>query len=153
MKHRFLLLGLLGAALLLAGCADAGSGPGGGGASPTATSAPVVSLVRTGGFAGVTDQVTVAADGTWSATDRTGGRRTGRLSEQQRAELDRLAGDPALAREAGRVPSPSNCADTYSYQLTVGGVRVDFVDCPTDTDPPPTAAAIVGLVTRAVWGG
>jgi hypothetical protein len=152
MNRRLLLGGLLGAVLLLPGCAGAGT-PSGQPANSPSSGGTVVSLVRTGGFAGMNDEVSVAADGSWSATDRTGGRRTGRLTEQQRAELDRLTADPALRGESDLEPSPSTCADAYSYRLTVGSVRVGFVDCPTGPAPPPTAAAIVRLLSKAVWGG
>ena len=149
--------------LLLAACGggagggDAGGGTGGPGrpggeTSTSPSSGPAISLTRTGGFAGVGDEVQVAGDGTWSATDRAGGRRTGRLSGEQHAELARLATDPGLAAEAGRAREPTRCADTYAYVVTVGTVRVGFVDCPTDEDPPPVAAAIVRLVSRAAWG-
>ena len=46
--------------------------------------------------------------------------------------------------------SPTSCADFYSYALTVNGMRISFVDCPTDTDRPEAAHAIVMLVTQAV---
>ncbi|HEU4346559.1 MAG TPA: hypothetical protein VFR35_02100 [Actinoplanes sp.] len=145
--------------VLAAGCGGAagpGGGattePGGGGSSsPTATSAPAVSVVRTGGFAGVNDQVTIAPDGTWTATDRAGGARSGRLSARDRDALTRLAGDPGLAGEATQTRPPTRCADTYAYAVTVGDVRVGYVACPTDPAPPRVAAGIVELVEPAVW--
>jgi hypothetical protein len=119
-------------------------------ASPSATD-PVVSLVRTGGFAGVNDRVSIAGDGSWTVTDRTSAQRTGRLTEQQRDSLRRLAADPRLGQESKRTQGPSRCADVYQYVLTVNEVRISFIDCPTDADLPEAAKAVIDLVTRSVW--
>lgn len=113
---------------------------------------PVVTLVRTGGFAGMHDQVTIGADGTWTATDRGGNRRSGRLTDQQRTQLRGLAADPRLANEAAQARPPTKCADVFEYELTVNTTRTKFVDCPTDADLPRAAIAVVALVTQAVWG-
>src|SRR6266516_5967938 len=111
MSRGKLLSLLLVTIVALSGCADS-SGAGMESASPSAAS-PVVSLVRTGGLAGVHDQVTIGADGSWTVTDRTGARRTGRLTEQQSGALRALASDPRLVRESARVQGPSKCADVY----------------------------------------
>jgi len=113
---------------------------------------PVVTLVRTGGFAGVHDQVTIGADGTWTATDRGGNQRSGRLSDQQREKLRGLAADPRLANEATQARAATKCADVFEYALTVNTTRVKFIDCPTDKDLPRAAIAVVALVTQTVWG-
>jgi hypothetical protein len=136
---------------LLAGCGDrAGVGMDSASASPPAGD-PAVSLVRTGGFAGVHDQAVIAPDGAWTATDRAGTQRSGRLTDAQRDALRRLAADPRLAREAARTQGPTRCADVYEYDLTVDAVRVHFIDCPTDPDRPAAAAAVVTWVARTVW--
>jgi hypothetical protein len=139
---------------VLAACAEAGDRPGGAASSapPSTGPGPALSLTRTGGFAGVDDQVVVAADGTWSVTDRAGAHRSGQLSEQQRATLARLAEDPGLAAESALTREPTKCADAYTYAVAVRAVRVGFVDCPTDAAPPRVAAGIVQLVGQAVWG-
>ena len=148
----------VGSALLLASAACGESAAGGGsggspagssGASPGSTA--TVSVTRSGGFAGVGDRVEIAADGTWTATDRDGARRTGQLSGRQRTELAELARDPGLAAEATQTRPPTRCADAFTYEVTVGGTRVSFVDCPTDPEPPRVAAGIVGLVRQAVF--
>jgi hypothetical protein len=135
---------------LLAACAK---NPGGAmnSASPSATD-PVVSLVRTGGIAGIADKVTIARDGSWTATDRAGTQRTGQLTEQQRESLRSLAADPRLREESKRTQGPSRCADIYQYTLTVDEVRISFLDCPTDEDLPVAAKAVIALVTGSVWG-
>lgn len=111
-----------------------------------------VSLVRSGGFAGLRDEIAVDPDGAWRSTGESKGRRAGRLTEAQRADLARLAAYPRLRDESARSPGSSRCSDAYTYALTVGTVRVSFVDCSADTGTPPAAAALVAFVTRAVWG-
>jgi hypothetical protein len=146
--------------LLLAACAGGTEEPAGGASSPPAASTPVaagvaVSLTRTGGFAGVDDRVEIAADGTWTATGRTGGSRRGQLSVEDRASLVTLVTDPGLAAEAAgssETGAPTRCADTFAYVVTVRAARVSFVDCPAGGDSPRVAAAIVELVRHAVWG-
>ncbi len=120
--------------------------------APPSAASPVVSLVRTGGLAGVHDQVTIGADGSWTVTDRTGARRTGRLTEQQSGALRALASDPRLVRESARVQGPSKCADVYDYVLTVNSTKISFIDCPTDENLPQASIALIELVTRAAWG-
>jgi hypothetical protein len=110
-----------------------------------------LSLLRTGGFAGVRDEVVVDDSGGWSLTDRTGGHRVGRLTGEQLEELRRLESDPRLSAESARSQEPSRCTDSFGYTLTVHGMRIDLVDCPTDADVPPAAAAVVRLVAQVVW--
>jgi hypothetical protein len=134
--------------LSVAACARE-TGAGTGSPSPAA-SGGTVTVVRSGGLAGVHDEFVVDPSGTWTVTDRTGGRRTGHLTDQQRATLARLATDPRLPDEARRTQGPSHCADVYAYAVTVNAVRISFVDCAADDGRPATAAAIVTLVTQAV---
>ena len=136
-------LGALVVAVLLT-LAACDSGTGGTGAGVALT------LTRTGGFAGVHDEIVIDADGGWRATDRAGNQRTGRLTDQQRDNLRALAADPRLTGEAARSPAPTRCADVYNYALTVNTLRIGFVDCHTDADPPPAARAIVTAVTEVV---
>ncbi|MDT0529594.1 hypothetical protein RM555_11410 [Micromonospora sp. DSM 115977] len=116
--------------------------------APTAAAARVV-LTRSGGFAGRGDTVTVEPDGRWSAVDRAGSRRTGRLSGADLDRLRRLVADPALAAEAGRPSAPTACHDAFDYRLTVGAVETGYVDCPSDAAPPPTTRAVVELLLAA----
>jgi len=152
MNHRLLAgIAITASLILLVACAAGTNRPAGQTSTPPAAG-PAVSLVRTGGLAGVHDQVVVAADGTWSATDRAGARRTGHLSGQQHATLTRLAGDPGIAAESARTQAPTRCADAYTYDLTVRASRVVFVDCPTDAGRPPVATQVIQLISQAVWG-
>jgi hypothetical protein len=149
-------VGAMMVAVLLwcAACAVPAHRGGGTGAGAPTSATPVagvaLTVLRTGGFAGVNDEIAVDADGGWTVTDRAGRHRTGRLTGEQRATLRGLATDPRLVEESKRAPGESRCADTFRYTLAVNSVRISFVDCPTDADQPQAARAVVTLVTRAV---
>ncbi|MEH1017512.1 hypothetical protein V6U90_31065 [Micromonospora sp. CPCC 206060] len=113
-----------------------------------ATNVRVV-LTRAGGIAGKGETITVEPKGTWTVTDRAGGRRTGRLSTTERNRLSELTNDPRLATEAAQAPGGTNCRDVFTYTLSAGAYRVTFTDCPTDTGRPAAALAIVDLLTTA----
>ncbi|MEU9510240.1 hypothetical protein AB0D32_28615 [Micromonospora sp. NPDC048170] len=115
---------------------------------PTATAARVV-LTRSGGIAGRGDTVTVEPDGRWTAVDRAGSRRTGRLSVADLDRLRRLVADPALTAEAGHPSAPTNCRDAFTYRLSVGGFETGYVDCPTDGSAPRRTREVVELLVGA----
>src|SRR5437773_5735881 len=96
-------------------------GPGG---APAATR---VVLTRTGGIAGVMQQVEIAPDGSWTYTDkRTGHPERGQLDAAQRAELARMVADPALVQEARQRPGPGVCNDAFVYRVTVGELSFGY---------------------------
>ncbi|WP_377513469.1 protealysin inhibitor emfourin [Micromonospora vulcania] len=118
------------------------------GTGATGAAGPV-QLTRSGGFAGRGDRVTVEPDGRWTAVDRAGSRRTGKLSAADLGRLRGLAADPRLASES-RVPTASTgCADAFTYRLSVGTIETGYVDCPSETTPPPATRALVELLLRA----
>ncbi|MGW0436583.1 protealysin inhibitor emfourin [Micromonospora sp. NPDC003197] len=119
--------------------ASPGQPPAGGGA---------VTIVRTGGFAGVWQSLTVGSDGRWTYHDRPNDRdvETGTLTAAQQTQLRTLLGDPALAAEAARKPGPPACADGFSYTLTTGSSTVSWLDC---GDAPKTAGSVVRLLEDA----
>ena len=56
-----------------------------------------LTLVRTGGFVGVNQTITIAADGSWTYVDkRAGTTSTGRLRPDQVAQLVKLLQDPSV---------------------------------------------------------
>ncbi|MGC5289182.1 hypothetical protein [Micromonospora sp. DT231] len=117
---------------------------------PGTGGAPTRVILRTsGGFAGRGDAVTVEPDGRWTAVDRAGSRRTGRLTPADLGGLSGLAADPRLAAEARRPTSSTTCSDAFTYRLTVGSVETGYVDCPADTAPPPATQALVKLLLRS----
>jgi hypothetical protein len=141
--------------LLVAACAPGGTGSGGPSASPSAAGDEAsVAVVRSGGFAGLRDTVTVEPGGRWTATDKAGGTKVGELNAQQKHELQRLAALPALAEEGRQQRGPTNCRDAFAYTVTVtrpgDQVIVAFSDCPSDENLPQTALAIATLVTGAL---
>ncbi|MGC1214491.1 MAG: hypothetical protein WA890_24925 [Micromonospora sp.] len=127
--------------------ATTGTPPGTGTTSPAQTVR--VMLEKTGGIAGVQDRITVEPDGRWTVVDRSGSSRTGQLSAADLDRLRQLAADPRLATEAAATPGSTNCADAFTYQLTVAGRMTRYVDCPTDPNRPEVTAAVVDLLTRA----
>ncbi|GAA1396811.1 hypothetical protein GCM10009662_11500 [Catellatospora coxensis] len=153
-------------ALLIAACAPAdgvdpaGSPSSGGRVSPSpggsVSPRPAsVSVYRTGGFAGVNDQITVDPAGAWTLTDRAGNTKSGKLTTSERAELQTLAADPRLDTEAARPTAPTTCADAFQYTVSVyrtggaGKVTVMYTDCPSDENLPEAARAITALVGNA----
>jgi hypothetical protein len=94
---------------------------------------------RTGGIAGVQDEVTVQPDGSWGRAG-SGTATRGRLPGDRNATLTRMAADPALRAEATRTSPDGACADAFEYTVSVGDVRVGWTDC--GETPPPAASRI-----------
>ncbi|MCG5448333.1 hypothetical protein [Micromonospora hortensis] len=118
--------------------------------APQASGAATRVMLRSsGGFAGRGDVVTVEPDGQWTAVDRAGSRRFGRLSPADLGRLTALAADPRLAAEARRTTSPTNCADVFTYRVTVGTIETGYADCPAEGPPPPATQDVVKLLLRA----
>ena len=126
--------------LSAAGCAGGAEPPIGG---PQVDRVAPVTVQRTGGIAGVKDEVTVQPDGSWGRTGTASPSR-GRLPADRNETLTRMAADPALQDEAARTPSDSGCADAFEYVLSVGAIRVTWTDC--GTSPPPAASSIARFI-------
>jgi hypothetical protein len=138
------LLALL--AVVAAGCA---SGPSSAGASPNAGAAPSspatinpapaaalpLTFSRTGGFAGVDDQLTIAADGTVTVKRGSAAAPSTSLGAAKLAELNRLLADPALtgptSPPAGRVV----CSDGFVYRFRTPGWTLVTDDCAGHNQP------------------
>lgn len=131
-----------------------GSSPPGPTASPppTTTGAPrltTVTVTRTGGIAGVMQQVQIAPDGSWTYTDKRMGRvEHGKLDAAQWQELARLAADPGLMAEARQSPMPGRCSDAFIYAITVGELTLRYEQCGGPTSRPRTDA-LIALVLAA----
>ncbi|MEU2660314.1 hypothetical protein ABZ615_33975 [Streptomyces sp. NPDC007325] len=112
--------------------ASAGATPGPGASTagstgtPTATEesaaaprsgAVLVEVVVNGGFAGVTNQLVVHEDGSWTVRSKDKDARSGRMSADGLAELRAALEDPAYARVPGR-PSGPPVADGFQYFVT-----------------------------------
>jgi hypothetical protein len=139
--------------------APATTGPGtpspAGTASPGArTPAPptrpptVVTLRRSGGLAGVAQTVIVLLPGGgWAFQDvrRSGDQRLGRLTADQRRQLQSLLASDELAKEARVERKPVKCNDGFVYRLDTGAQKVGWSDC-GDGEEPDTASAIADLL-------
>ena len=131
--------------LATAGCGPRPDQP----APPASTAGRTVTVQRTGGIAGGRDTTVVQPTGEWARTDRTGTRRTGRLTGDQQRELHRLLADPRLPAEAGRSRAPTACRDAFEYLVTIGTMQIGYADCPSDAGQPVAAMAITALVESA----
>jgi hypothetical protein len=123
------------------------------GTATPATSAPASSstdqplpltLSRTGGIAGVQDQVKIDPDGTATVTHRAGKPTTTTLPAKQLAALRGLLADPALAREAKAVDGAGTCADGFQYNLRTPALTIKTTDCGRSKQP--TLAKVITLV-------
>lgn len=144
--------GLALAASTTAACASGHSGATApipaGSMTTTAAAAPNITVQRSGGFAGANDTIDLAPRGSWTATDKSGGRRSGELTADQTARISALAADSRIADEAAATRPATRCRDAYNYVLTVGAVRVAFVDCPADPDQPAASLVLTKQVLR-----
>ncbi|SCG35032.1 hypothetical protein GA0074704_0164 [Micromonospora siamensis] len=104
-------------------------------------------LVRSGGFAGREETVTVEPDGSWTV-EGAGSRRTGRIAGADLDRLRQLLADPRLSTEADAPATPTNCADAFEYRLTVGQRTTGYVDCPGEDGSARVTAAVVELLVR-----
>ncbi len=104
----------------------------------TSTVKPVkVTLLRSGGVAGVRDELVVATSGKWTYTTHRD-TESGRLSSRLTTKLHRLANDPRLAAEA-RKSKPGfgeQCPDSFQYRLTAGEVTVHQSGCGEQPERP-----------------
>jgi hypothetical protein len=145
--RRWLALATFAVVVLLTGCAQAQQGGAAAGGTTGPTSSPGgkamdrVTITRTGGFAGVNQELTVMPDGGWTYTDkRSGNSQRGQLTADQMTQLGRLVSDPnfAQARAASRGAS---CADTFIYTVAVGDLSINFDEC-NGKDQPAVKAVI-----------
>lgn len=121
------------------------------GSSSTATAQPAfpLTIVRTGGVAGLKDTVVVQADGSTTVTSRTGTATTCRIGS---AELAILSGEATAAVTAATTSVPDATpdhviADAISTTLTAGS-RGPY----TSVEPPDPAPAWVGGLLDDVTG-
>ncbi|NES39031.1 hypothetical protein G3554_23185 [Micromonospora sp. PPF5-17] len=105
-----------------------------------------VTVQRSGGLAGVTQEIVVESDGRWryrvSRGRDAGTAKTGRLNAAQLKRLHLLLGDPSF----GSAFYPRSCADGFHYSLRTGQRRVEWDDCGRG-NPAEVVRAIVALLT------
>jgi hypothetical protein len=100
---------------------------------PPSSRALPLTLTRSGGIRGASDEITVQPDGTAVVT-RDGAQpvRT-KLSPENLAALRTLVADPALVREGSR--GTTVCNDGYQYRLRTPSVLVTTNDCGARSRP------------------
>lgn len=109
-----------------------------------------VTLVRSGGLAGLSESITVQPDGRWKLGNANSTVRTGQLSDAQMSRLQALVADPRLAAEAGRgLSTTTRCNDTFSYLLMVDHQVIKYEECPGQEEPPKVTMEIITLLRRA----
>ncbi len=114
--------------------------------APTAVAQPLpLTLSRTGGIAGVQDQVEIDVNGMATVTHKAGKPTTTTLSAEELAALRALLTDPALVREAKAADGAGpQCADGFQYALRTPGLSVKSTDCGRSKQP--TLAKVISLV-------
>jgi hypothetical protein len=128
MRRVVLLLLTAGAlALALAGC---GPAPAAGPTDPTTPAAvglQPMTLTRTGGIAGVHEQLRVDPDGRWSYSGRRALPSTGQLDEAARTRLAQIQADTGLPDEIRGIPDVG-CCDQFTYELRIAERSYTFED-------------------------
>jgi hypothetical protein len=134
---RLVVLPVAVAALILVGCAPAETVQ-----SPTSPATiqdialPPIEIIRTGGFAGVHQALSIDSAGAWS-----GPAGSGRLSDAAQAQLAQIVADPDLPGEAAAATT-GQCCDMFEYELRVGGQTYAF----GEPDLGPLLIELLGLL-------
>jgi hypothetical protein len=133
-------------ALVLSGCASTGGPPGPAASTPgPAGVVPPITVIRTGGIAGVHDTLHVDATGAWTLTNKAGVTKNGTFTAADLAALAPLASDPRLLTEATVPPPATKCRDAFNYAVAIAGMHISYTDCPTDPTPEATVALVQKL--------
>jgi hypothetical protein len=111
--------------LALAGCTTAGPTTVPTNAATTAASQPAptlspVEIIRTGGFGGVHQSLSVDSDGRWRSDVG-----SGQLSAHARSRVAAILLDPALRSQVASA-TPDQCCDMFQYELCVNGHTYRF---------------------------
>lgn len=85
-----------------------------------------VSFVRSGGFAGLTDQIEIAVDGSYTISHNDGSSESGHLAPDRTQELASLLAQSQLFDSDHSFETPG--ADQFSYTVTYNGHTVTAVD-------------------------
>jgi hypothetical protein len=118
--------------------------------SPVVTALPIT-LLRTGGIAGVHDWAYIDPTGAWQSSNKAGEKKTGQLTQEQFTQLQALAHDPHVAVEAATPTKAPSCMDGFNYSVTVDVSEILFQDCAHSSEPR-VAKAILGVVQGAIPG-
>ena len=133
------LLAIAAIALLAVTACGAGTaGLAGPGTSPNQTAAPsgplpaLVTIDRSGGFAGIRQRIVIEKTGAWTVTGPAGAVRTGLLPPDQVGSLRKLIDGTTWWAGSSRPPSPADCPDGYVYVVAIGEHTATADDCALD---------------------
>jgi hypothetical protein len=133
-------LAVLGAcaAVLVAGCGDdaAPEKPGSG---------ALVTYARSGGVASVPEQLVLQPDGMATVEAGIDGARAS--FELEPNELEQLRAELEAADFGALEPSPTVCADCFSYQVVYGGNTISYDEADSPPDSVTTVVAHLGQIT------
>lgn len=127
--RRLVVLLVTTAALALAGGCASRYADRAGIPAPTMGDAPRVQVIRSGGFAGVRDVISVDPNGRWTFTNRKASSETGLMDAATRNRLTELVNDPRLPAAAARATPAPGCADQFLYELHVDTDVYNFDAC------------------------
>lgn len=124
------------------------SGPGSASAAPSTSSAPPqtsssptdgkvmpghatqVIVTKSGGFAGLSQRVVIAEDGSWTYTDdRANTTENGKLPADKLTSLQQLATAEGLFTPDKKEGLHRDCADMFTYGVTVGDMTTQSDNC------------------------
>jgi hypothetical protein len=114
--------------------------PSGGPGTTLPPSIKTITVMRSGGLAGLQQTLTITADGSWTFVDKRANVPTtsGRLSPDQLRQLTTWVTDPAFAAEA-KLPGPAGvCNDGITYTIAVGEFTAKYERCGNATSRPVT---------------
>ena len=133
------LLAIAAIALLAVTACGAGTASQAGpGTSPNQTAAhaePLPALVtidRSGGFAGIRQRIVIEKTGAWTVTGPAPAVRTGLLSPDQLGSLRMLIDGTTWWADGRRPPSPADCPDGYVYVVAIAEHTATADDCAMD---------------------
>lgn len=103
-------------------------------------------ITRTGGIAGLMQQLVIAPNGSWVYTDeRSGAVEQGQLSADERQRMLAVLTNPALAAEAAK-GSTGECADAFNYTVAALGLTIEYEQCGDPAQRPLTEQLIRILI-------
>ncbi|CAM3350650.1 hypothetical protein STSO111631_15470 [Stackebrandtia soli] len=109
-----------------------------------------VTITKSGGIAGITETVTIDADGAWSYVKARMAPQDGTLEGERLSQLRSLVADPELTTKGE--PSTDQCADMFVYAVTAETADGKTVETATDDcgiAPNETMGHLLDLVIEA----
>ena len=89
-----------------------------------------VIVTKSGGFAGISQRVVIAEDGSWTYTDdRANSTEKGTLPAAELASLQQLAASEGLFAPGKTEGLHRDCADMFTYAVTVGDMTAQSDNC------------------------